>query len=139
MSQGLEYAPYREFEPATAEVTGLTVTCSSLDARIVQTAVNWLRVQAQRTELNAVIVVSSMAQAECLRRAISSQVLNSLIMGNVVRMDGGFLELQLAREIVSRARRRNVVVLMIGLADEAFAAVQGLQPAAWLRVAIRLE
>jgi hypothetical protein len=117
-------------------VTGLTVACAALDAEVVENAIRWLRVQAQRTGLNAVIVLSSMAQAECLRRAVPSHVLHSLIVGNVVRMDDGFLELRLAREVVSRARRRSVVVLMLGLTDDAFAAVQELEPAAWLRVTV---
>ena len=103
--------------------------CATIDEVAVRTAVFWLAVQAERTRLDAVIVVPTLKAATCLSDALPSHSLDALIAGNIVRMNRGSLLLLTPDEVMPQTRRHQVV-LAIGLTDRELAKVERMNPAA---------
>jgi hypothetical protein len=107
----------------------MTFDCSSLDEAAMRTAVFWLAECADRTNLDAVIVVSTLADADCLSCVFPVDVLSQLVAGNIVRMNRGSLFMMTAREVMPQTRRHHIV-LTIGLTDDELARVDRMNPAA---------
>jgi len=107
----------------------IIVEYETVEDSAVQTAVFWLAAQAERTGLDAVIVVPTLNAATCLSGALPNHSLNELIDGNLIRFNRGSLLLMTPPEVMPQARRHHVV-LAIGLADRELARVERMNPAA---------
>jgi hypothetical protein len=103
--------------------------CSAVDDAAIRAAMFWLAARAGETDHDAVIVVPTLDDADCLACVFPFQILNDLVNGNIVRLNRGSLFLVTAREVMPQARRHHVV-LAIGLTDDELARVERMNPAA---------
>jgi len=115
--------------PSHTEVESrMTFDCSSLDEPAIRTAIFWLAECAERTDHDAVIVVSTLAAADCLSCVFPMDILKQLVAGNIVRLNRGSLFMMTAREVMPQTRRHHIV-LTIGLTDDELARVVRMNPA----------
>jgi hypothetical protein len=104
------------------------VECWTLDEALLKAGVYWLAMKADRTQLDAVIVVPHLADAHRLSCALPAPTLEQLVAGNIVRMNRGSLFLITPSEVTASARQ-HAVVLGVGLSPRELARVSRMNPA----------
>jgi hypothetical protein len=107
----------------------ITFDCSAVDDAAIRTAMFWLAARAAERDFDAVIVVPTLDDADCLACVFPFPILRELVNGNIVRLNRGSLFLVTAREVMPQSRRHHVV-LALGLTDDELARVDRMNPAA---------
>jgi hypothetical protein len=112
-----------------------TLRCDGISRSLLEAGLEWLAVEADRLRLDALIVVPSLAFADCLASVLPLMALDALVGGNVVRMNHGSLCLVTPSEIL-RSTRRHAVMLCLGLNHAEREMADRMNPAAQCVVAV---
>jgi hypothetical protein len=111
--------------------------CRAINRDLLEASLHWLAAEADRTRLDAVIVVPSLSEADYLACVLPKMTVNELVAGNIVRMDRGSLRLMTPPE-ATWSTRQHVVILGLGLNDEERERVDRMNPAALCVVTVQL-
>jgi hypothetical protein len=122
----LRSGPFDAPSPVNSRIT---FDCSAVDDAAIRTAMFWLAARAAEQDFDAVIVVPTLHDADCLACVFPFPILHQLVNGNIVRLNRGSLFLVTAREVMPQSRRHHVV-LALGLTDDELARVDRMNPAA---------